>query len=431
MGEPWSFDRHLVVLQRYDGILPMEKVDFSKSSFWVQIHNLPLSWLTPDVAMEIGESLGDVNKFFSILDMLSIKGSLKFDDQQFGYWIRAAQVNPSRKSVMDVKGFGKKDTQRHLVISSITGTSSSTMHEGIVSLRPVSGIVEGLEFSVGVDSKTVMELPPGATNKEEPITLNENKLPVVANVINVACVSSNSLNGKDCVTWSKENLTALRSLGSHGKEASCVTMGSQDIGIKIDPKSQSSSETLSIQHSYHEKDCHTYPNHIVAVMEQGEQKLNANVVMVMDIEKEKKLKLEKESNEQGDILTSQLGSVEAVEQTYWEALEWLELKPISPSIIAEMQKTRVKLNCWLEKDDAMWLQRSRINWFQEGDRNTRYFYSKTSAQFKNNIIDALFSSSNPTDFMELLDAVEPKVTNAMNQMLLRDFQEFEVKTALK
>ena len=39
-------------------------------SFWVQIHNLPLSWLTPDVAMEIGESLGDVNKFFSILDMV-------------------------------------------------------------------------------------------------------------------------------------------------------------------------------------------------------------------------------------------------------------------------------------------------------------------------------------------------------------------------
>ena len=43
----------------------------------------------------------------------------------------------------------------------------------------------------------------------------------------------------------------------------------------------------------------------------------------------------------------------------------------------------------------------------------------------------LFSSSNPMDFRELIDAVEPKVTNAMNQMLLRDFQEFEVKTALK
>ncbi|XP_050241151.1 uncharacterized protein LOC126690058 [Quercus robur] len=33
--------------------------------------------------------------------------------------------------------------------------------------------------------------------------------------------------------------------------------------------------------------------------------------------------------------------------------------------------------------------------------------------------------------MELIDAVEPKVTSAMNQMLLRDFQDGEVKKALK
>ena len=44
---------------------------------------------------------------------------------------------------------------------------------------------------------------------------------------------------------------------------------------------------------------------------------------------------------------------------------------------------------------------------------------------------ALFSSSHPTDFMELIDAVEPKVTSAMNQMLLRDFQDGDVKKALK
>ena len=60
LQEPWSFDRHLVVLQKYDATSPMEQVDFLKSSFWIQIHNLPLTCLTPDVAMEIGESLGDV-----------------------------------------------------------------------------------------------------------------------------------------------------------------------------------------------------------------------------------------------------------------------------------------------------------------------------------------------------------------------------------
>ena len=72
-----------------------------------------------------------------------------------------------------------------------------------------------------------------------------------------------------------------------------------------------------------------------------------------------------------------------------KALEWLELQPTSPSIITEMQKTRVELNCWLEKDDVMWLQRSRINWFREGDRNTRYFHSKASARYQNNLIDGM------------------------------------------
>ena len=76
-----------------------------------------------------------------------------------------------------------------------------------------------------------------------------------------------------------------------------------------------------------------------------------------------------------------------------KALEWLELQPTSLSIIAKMLKTRVELNCWLEKDDAMWLQRSRINWFQEGDRNIRYFHSKAFARFQNNFIEGMEDSS--------------------------------------
>ena len=48
----------------------MEDVDFSKTSFWVQIHNLPLGYLTPEVALEIGESLGIVNKSVALSDMV-------------------------------------------------------------------------------------------------------------------------------------------------------------------------------------------------------------------------------------------------------------------------------------------------------------------------------------------------------------------------
>ena len=34
-GEPWSFDKSLVVLQRYNWITPLENLAFEKVSFWV------------------------------------------------------------------------------------------------------------------------------------------------------------------------------------------------------------------------------------------------------------------------------------------------------------------------------------------------------------------------------------------------------------
>ena len=60
MGEPWSFDRHLVLLQRYDGKTTMKDLDFTTSLLWVQIHSLPFCFLSPVVAISIGETLGDV-----------------------------------------------------------------------------------------------------------------------------------------------------------------------------------------------------------------------------------------------------------------------------------------------------------------------------------------------------------------------------------
>ena len=60
LGEPWSFNRHLVVFQRYDGKAPMKEVDFGFSKFWVQLHHLPFNLLTPEVAMDIAQTLGTV-----------------------------------------------------------------------------------------------------------------------------------------------------------------------------------------------------------------------------------------------------------------------------------------------------------------------------------------------------------------------------------
>lgn len=133
----------------------------------------------------------------------------------------------------------------------------------------------------------------------------------------------------------------------------------------------------------------------------------------------------------------------------------MELQSNSPVIIEDIRNTRVELNCWLDKENTMWLQRSRINWFQDGDQNTRFFHSKASTRYQKNLISGmmdsndcwqedmrkveeivvnyysnLFSSSNPSEFTELIEAVEPKVSQDMNNMLTRDFKGAEVKAAL-
>lgn len=115
----------------------------------------------------------------------------------------------------------------------------------------------------------------------------------------------------------------------------------------------------------------------------------------------------------------------------------------------------MELSCWLDKEDAMWKQRSRISWLQAKDRNTRFFHSKAMNCFEKSLIvglmdgngvwqedmvdveqiildyySDLFTSSGLTNFAELVDAVEPKVTQEMYSNLIMQFHANEVKKAL-
>ena len=45
--------------------------------------------------------------------------------------------------------------------------------------------------------------------------------------------------------------------------------------------------------------------------------------------------------------------------------------------------------------------------------------------------ERLFTSSDLTEFEEILDAIQHKVTPRMNQVLVREFTEVEVKNAIK
>ncbi|KAK7825669.1 hypothetical protein CFP56_032808 [Quercus suber] len=108
---------------------------------------------------------------------LSSKCSLKIEDQQFGNWIRAALVNPSRKSVMDVKGFKKEDT--HSRASSFSNTSFSSVHEGILALKPVLETTGEADCSIRADLRPVMEFSPvGDARQREQLQFFEERLKV-------------------------------------------------------------------------------------------------------------------------------------------------------------------------------------------------------------------------------------------------------------
>ena len=60
-AEPWSFVKHLMVLQRYDRETDEGDMEFKKVTFWVQVHNLQVRFRTRQIAKQLCEAIGIVN----------------------------------------------------------------------------------------------------------------------------------------------------------------------------------------------------------------------------------------------------------------------------------------------------------------------------------------------------------------------------------
>ena len=58
--EPWSYDKHLVVFQQTLVAEAAPLLDYSRSSFWIQFHNVPNQLLTPETGESVGRTLGRV-----------------------------------------------------------------------------------------------------------------------------------------------------------------------------------------------------------------------------------------------------------------------------------------------------------------------------------------------------------------------------------
>ena len=167
--EPWSFDKHHMILHRYDKEVDVSEIDFNMVTFWIQVHKLPVCFRTIAVAEKIcgaigvvdkntkeGDSMGDgfvrirvkvdisrplcrgrvvslengkeIRAFFKYERLSSLcywcgnlihddrdyevwiesGGTLPTEAQQYGAWIRALPFVRSKRSSVSVPGFYKQ-----------------------------------------------------------------------------------------------------------------------------------------------------------------------------------------------------------------------------------------------------------------------------------------------------------------------------------
>ena len=58
LGEPWSFDKYLIVLCRYKDDSSLRKLLFDTAKFWVQVHDLLVRRMVTEIAESLCKSVG-------------------------------------------------------------------------------------------------------------------------------------------------------------------------------------------------------------------------------------------------------------------------------------------------------------------------------------------------------------------------------------
>lgn len=143
-----------------------------------------------------------------------------------------------------------------------------------------------------------------------------------------------------------------------------------------------------------------------------------------------------------------IGSVKGQIKKTRHRLGELQEATITDDTKLEEKKLKSELEEILERENAMWKQRSKVQWAQEGDRNTRFFHSRASRRLAKNEIRGLkddqgilqsdqermgviavdyfrgiFTSINPSieDVEMALEFVVPKVTEELNRELCRAY----------
>ncbi|XP_041011352.1 uncharacterized protein At4g02000-like [Juglans microcarpa x Juglans regia] len=61
-GRPWLFDNNMLALREFEAHIPLHRISFDHESFWIRMHNLPLSCMTKERGVQIGSTVGKVEE---------------------------------------------------------------------------------------------------------------------------------------------------------------------------------------------------------------------------------------------------------------------------------------------------------------------------------------------------------------------------------
>ena len=139
-------------------------------------------------------------------------------------------------------------------------------------------------------------------------------------------------------------------------------------------------------------------------------------------------------------------------------LERVQSFPISAATCDLRIQCEKKLDDLHSKHEAYWYLRSRVAEVRDGDRNSKYFHHKASQRKKRNFVkglcddngvwqedgnsietiftdyfNSIFTSSNPSELQlqEVLDLIDPIVTDEFNQLLVKPYSKEEIHYALQ
>ena len=139
-----------------------------------------------------------------------------------------------------------------------------------------------------------------------------------------------------------------------------------------------------------------------------------------------------------------------------EDMDKLQRESPSAEVLEKRKEVGAQLDVLLEREEIMWKQRSRIQWLQHGDKNTKFFHSYAKHRGKINSMEGilgvdnrwrtssvdigcefvryfrdLFSSNGGQFNDEFFSAVNSKVSEENVEFLSRPFQREEIELALK